>query len=344
MTLAPARVGVMNPYKSAWPTIVAAMMTGCVLRAQSADAPIVDMSSAGLKKTETELIGKARKLIEEKKLLSRDEVKQQLVNPMPQAVSLAPVRDKALSEEEVCDIGRKANLRVGYCYLCQHCDRWHLNLAGGYAIAEDVVATCDHVVNSDTGMREGYLIVVDQDRNVYPVTSLIARSVSMDAAILKVGDAKFAPLPLNADVRQGSRAFCYSNPMGQHGYFSDGVVNRFYWNQRYTGGDKDSLDSSRHLRVNFSTDWAPGSSGSAVLDQAGNAIGHVSEIFGMSPDRDTSAYLTLHIGIPAQGVRMLAEAAANPEEITRLSTMEAKERHPKKPASRIKAEAKKEEE
>ena len=33
-----------------------------------------------------------------------------------------------------------------------------------------------------------------------------------------------------------------------------------------------------HLRVNVSTDWAPGSSGSAVLDQCGNVIGHVSTI------------------------------------------------------------------
>jgi hypothetical protein len=30
--------------------------------------------------------------------------------------------------------------------------------------------------------------------------------------------------------------------------------------------------------MNVSTDWAPGSSGAAVLDGCGNAIGHVTEI------------------------------------------------------------------
>jgi hypothetical protein len=30
--------------------------------------------------------------------------------------------------------------------------------------------------------------------------------------------------------------------------------------------------------LQVSADWAPGSSGSAVLDQCGNAIGHVSEV------------------------------------------------------------------
>ncbi len=307
--------------------------------AQGVDASIVDMSPAGLKKAEQAIIEKARQLIKDQKPISRDEVKKQLLQPKPQAVALLPVKDVVLPLEEVSTLARKSNLRVGYCYLCERCDNWHLNLAGGYAIAEDVVATCDHVVNTATAMREGYLIIADHDGNVFPVTAVIARSAAMDAAILKVADAKFSPLPLNGKVKQGSLAFCYSSPMGQHGYFSDGIVNRFYWNSKYQGGELEKLDVARHLRVNFSTDWAPGSSGSAVVDQAGNAIGHVSEISGMSKNRETSAYLTVHIGIPAQAVRMLAEAASHPEEITRLSTLEAKESPAKKPAPKEKAAA-----
>jgi len=307
--------------------------------AQGVDTPIVDMSPAGLKKVEQSIIDKARQLIKDQKPISRDEAKKQLLQPKPQAVALLPVKDVVLPLEEVSTLARKSNLRVGYCYLCERCDNWHLNLAGGYAISEDVVATCDHVINSATAMREGYLIIVDHEGNVFPVTSVIARSAAMDAAILKVEDAKFSPLPLNSKVKQGSLAFCYSSPMGQHGYFSDGIVNRFYWNGKYQGGEFDKLDASRHLRVNFSTDWAPGSSGSAVVDQAGNAIGHVSEISGMSKNSETSAYLTVHIGIPAQSVRMLAEAASHPEEITRLATLEAKEGPVKKPAPKEKAAA-----
>ena len=307
--------------------------------AQSDETKIVDMSPTGLKKREQTILENAQKLIKDKKLLSVEEVNKQLRNPKPQAIELLPLNEKPLPEEEVSALAQAANLRVGYCYLCKRCDKWHLNMAGGYAIADGVVATCDHVVNTSTDMREGYLIVADHDGNVYPVTSVIARSAAMDAAIVKVADSKFTALPLNGGVKQGSKAFCYSSPMGQLEYFSDGMVNRFYWNPRYTGGDKNTLDVARHLRVNFSTDWAPGSSGSAVVDQAGNVIGHVSEISGMSKNRETSAYITLHIGIPAHGVRLLAEAAANPEEITRLATLEAKEGPLKKPVPVEKAAA-----
>ena len=214
-----------------------------------------------------------------------------------------------------------------------------MNLAGGYAISADAVATCDHVVDTTQTIREGYLIVADHDGNVYPVTSILARSVAMDAAIVRVEGGKLTPLPLNGGVRLGAAAYCYSSPLGERQYFSDGIVNRFLWSREYQGGDKKSLDVARHMRVNFSTDWAPGSSGSAVLDQAGNAIGHVSQIAGLSKNKAGGSMMTLHTGIPAYGVRLLAEALANPEDITRLSTLEAMEIAAKKTAPNEKAAA-----
>ena len=296
------------------------------LMAQGDGTPIVDQTPEGLKSAEAAIIAKVRPLIDAKKPLSRDEVKKRLLEPEAQAIALLPVKTKPLSREEVADTARAANLRVGYCYLCEKCEHWHLNLAGGYAIAPDVIATCDHVIDSMNKMREGYLIVVDQEGNTYPVTSVIARSASMDAALIRVEGADFKPLALNGDARQGASAYCYSSPLGQLGYFSEGIVNRFLWDRTYTGGDKESLDVARHLRVNFSTDWAPGSSGSAVLDQAGNVIGHVSQIAGLSRGgRNGQPMITLHTGIPAHAVRLLAEAAGDPAEIAKLAALEAEE-------------------
>lgn len=293
--------------------------------AQSDDSPIIDQTPINVKKADDAIIEKVNQLIKDKQMISYEELKKQLLNPQPQPIELLPAKQKALSTEEVAAVARVANLRVGYCYLCNKCEHWHVNLAGGYAIASDVVVTCDHVVNSMQEMREGYLIIADQQGNVFPVKSVLARSKAMDAVILRVANAKFSPLPLNGTVRQGAAAYCYSSPMGEMGYFSDGIVNRFLWNRPYNGGDKNSLDIARHMRVNFSTDWAPGSSGSAVLDQSGNAIGHVSEISNQMSDDNLGQMITLHIGVPAHGVRLLAEAMKNPEEITRLATMEAKE-------------------
>ncbi|MFM2171930.1 MAG: hypothetical protein RI957_2159 [Verrucomicrobiota bacterium] len=300
------------------------------LHSQSADTPIADQSIAGIKKADAAIIEKAKKLIAEKKLLSRTEVKKQLQQPQPKPVELIAVQTKSMALEDVSATARKANFRVGFCYLCPRCDHWHLNMAGGYPIAKDVVATCDHVVDSQVEMREGYLIVADHEGHVHPVTSVLARSIAMDAAILHCAGAEFAPLALNGSARQGAAAFCYSTPMSQQGYFSDGIINRFFWNQKYEGGDKEKLDVARHLRVNFSTDWAPGSSGSAVLDQCGNVLGHVSQISSLSKDRSSSAYVTLHTGVPAHGVKLLAEACRNPQEISRLCSLEVKENPVKK--------------
>lgn len=293
------------------------------LSAQGDGTPIIDQTPEGIKKANAALIAKIRPLIDAKKPLSRDEVKKRLPAPEPQAIAMPPVKTAPLSREEVAATARAANLRVGYCYLCENCDDWHISLAGGYPVAPDVVATCDHVIDSSRKMREGYLVVADQDGNVYPVTSVIARSATMDAALLRVEGADFKPLALNGTVQQGASAYCYSSPLGQLGYFSEGIVNRFLWDKTYKGGDKDLLDVARHLRVNFSTDWAPGSSGSAVLDQAGNAIGHVSQIAGLGRGKNSQSMITLHTGIPAHAVKMLAEADA--EEIKGLATLEAGE-------------------
>ncbi len=113
------------------------------LSAQSEGSPVVDQTPEGIKTANAAIIAKIRALIDGKKLLSRDEVKKRLLEPDAQAITLLPVKQKPLSREEVADVARAANLRVGYCYLCAKCDDWHLNLAGGYAIAPDVVATCD---------------------------------------------------------------------------------------------------------------------------------------------------------------------------------------------------------
>jgi len=296
------------------------------LMGQTEDTPIVDQTPEGIKRSNAELIEKIKPLIDAGKVLSREEVKKRLLEPEPQAIGLLPVKKQSLSREEVASVARASNLRVGYCYLCEKCDDWHLNLAGGYPVAPNVVATCDHVIDSSRKMREGYLIVADQEGNVFPVTSVIARSAAMDAALIRVEGADFPSLALNGGVGQGASAYCYSSPLGQLGYFSEGIVNRFLWDRAYRGGEKDTLDAARFLRVNFSTDWAPGSSGSAVVDQAGNAIGHVSQIAGLAGGKNMQPMITLHTGIPAHAVRMLAEAAANPEEIARLAKLEAGEK------------------
>jgi hypothetical protein len=292
---------------------------------QSADTPIYQQGGHGKKEANQRIIEQMHRLRKEGKLIAKNVIDKQMLEPKQQVVELQPVRDKGMPAHEVAAWARKTNLRVGYCYQCPRCDDWHLNLAGGYAIAEDVIVTCDHVLKTKTKMRDGYLLAVDHDGNVAGTVAVLARSEAMDVAILQVTGAKFTPVSLHRDVRQGAASYCFSHPLRQQGYFSEGIVNRFYWADTYRGEKEDTLDALRHLRVNFSNDWAPGSSGSPLFDQAGNVVGHVSTIAGLSHGSEKSPLMTLHTGAPARSVEALARAMSDPAEIQRIVGLDAKQ-------------------
>lgn len=223
-------------------------------------------------------------------------------------IKLPRTADKKLSDREIAQRSRQAHVRVGWHFLCKKCDHWHQNLAGGYLITADgAVATCYHVVEPDKNQREGYLVAANSEGQLLPVTEILAADESADAAIIRVKlPAPVAPLPLNSNVYPGDAAWCFSDPLGRSGYFSKGMVNRFYFQKRK--GDEA-------VRLEVSTDWAPGSSGSAVLDECGNAIGHVSEIStgGMPRSRgtnqSTTSVIVFHSAIPAADVLALVKSA-----------------------------------
>lgn len=295
-----------------------------------AQAPGVSIESTQPLFKNEPLIEKAKVLREAGKLLTTEKIAEMLKSPQPCAIQLPERGTKPLRGREVADHARSGYVRLGWYYLCPKCDHWHLLLSGGYAIAKDTVVTCHHCMQTNREMREGYFIAVDSAGNVLPVTAVLAKSQSMDAAILRVEGGEFTPLPLNDSVAPGDLAYCFSDPFDQLGYFSTGIVNRFFWRPDKNGAF-NSLEELKSLRVNVSTDWAPGSSGAAVLDECGNVIGHVSTISPMAetgrpaalspaegkpknqPPRDSfgsAVFITLHEAVPARSVIALAKSMA----------------------------------
>ncbi len=203
-------------------------------------------------------------------------------------LTLPPIRTTKLSSRELCDTGRRSHLRVGWAFVCDKCDQWHVNLAGGYVLTTNgAVATCYHVVQPERAMVKGCLLAADETGKVFPVTEILAANRYSDACIVRIAADGLAPLPLNTNASPGDAAFCYSDPLDHRGYFSSGVINRFY---QFPGRRPFSAPASAAYaptRLNVSTDWAPGSSGSAVLDECGNAIGHVSTI-AVAADEESS--------------------------------------------------------
>ncbi|MDB4271225.1 serine protease [bacterium] len=277
------------------------------LAAQAPGVPIFDQSKEGLKAEDQNIGAKAEKFLEEKKALSHEEVVAEIKNPEPVEITLAKPLERFLTAAEIAEKTALSTYRIGWAYLCKNCDHWHTNLGGGYAISADgLIATCAHVIDhKGIDMRKGALIAVDQAGKVYPVTKVHRYHRKMDAAIIRI-DAKTTPLALTDQVRPGDPAFCLSRPLKQGKYFSKGIVNRFFWD----GGSRENEDDRSvatlaYLKMNVSSRWAPGSSGSPVLDQCGNVIGHVALINNLGKGKEKPSLITVHAAIPARSVQAL---------------------------------------
>lgn len=229
------------------------------------------------------LMEQAKKLQGESALLSMTKALEQAQSTQCD-IALPAADSKPLTARERWQRARMSHLRVGQLYLCSKCVKWHLDLSGGYAITADgAVATCAHVIAPPPDMKEGWLVVATEEDVILPVTEVLACNMGTDCAILRVKSAQpLTPLPLSLDVSPGDAVWCFSDPDGRRGYFSEGIVSRFVKRSFLTKKEADKLPEGSELPkpvwLETTTDWAPGSSGSALMDQFGNGVGHVSEI------------------------------------------------------------------
>jgi S1-C subfamily serine protease len=255
-----------------WCCAVAVSLLAAVVRAQAPGVPIYEVPSPGEESAEERaLIQALERLRAQGGLLDFAASAAQLDRRTCELTLPQPVA-KPLAGPELWRLARASYVRVGFYYQCKNCDQWHLNLAGGYAIAAGgIVATCHHVIVPDEHeMKAGFLICADEAGRVHIVHEVLACDPDTDVAILRTG-AELPPLPLRTAVVPGEKVFLFSDPMGTRGFFSDGIVNRF-------ASEPVEGKATRRVVVDVSTDWAPGSSGAAVIDECGNVIGHVSTI------------------------------------------------------------------
>ncbi|MBL9176445.1 MAG: trypsin-like peptidase domain-containing protein [Verrucomicrobiaceae bacterium] len=252
-----------------------------IVRAQAPGVPVYAEGRGS--RPNAALMQQAKKLQEATALLPLTKATEQSMRGHCDIV-LPPADTKPLSARECWQRARSAHIRVGAYFLCSKCDRMHLDLAGGYAITADgAVATCAHVIAPPPNLKEGWLVAATEDDVLLPVTEVLACNVGTDCAIIRVkSDKPLTPLPLGFDVSPGDSVWCFSDPGGKRGYFSEGIVSRFVKRpfMRKKEADKlpQGIEVPKPVWLETTTDWAPGSSGSAIIDQFGNCIGHVSEI------------------------------------------------------------------
>lgn len=263
--------------------------------------PIMPATPAAPPAPPDPLLEIAGKMVMSGKFLDHTAVKEQLKQPKPERVALQTESTEAKSSRDIARLARTAHLRAGWYFRCTRCDKMHLNLGGAYAVAPDVIATANHVIEPPAVLKEGWLIVADENDEIFTTTAILGSDARSDAALVRVVAGGLKPLPLRGDVELGEPAYCFSDPLKHRGYFSAGIVNRLFSN--------DAKEDPSSQRLNVSTDWAQGSSGSAVLDENGNVIGHVARIqtFNSNPPPSTGTTLVMHEAIPAKTVLNLVK-------------------------------------
>jgi hypothetical protein len=212
-----------------------------------------------------------------------------------------PVKPLTLSHQklappELCDRLRQSTLAVGNYYKCPDCGEFHFNSSAGFVVGEDgVICTCCHVVQTeDEGVKESYLIAADDTGRVFPVQSVLAADTDSDTCLVKIDAPGLKPLPLRTGIRAGERVYCLSHPGGYFFMFTQGMVARL--NRKCN----DVLDEHGHtnglltrpiLFLNITAEFAPGSSGAPVVDEAGNVVAQVASIAdaGEAPAGNTNA-------------------------------------------------------
>jgi len=281
---------------------------------------------------ETEARKAAQELRKAGALLDADKVTEQ-ISRVSCKLTLPKPGTAKLGSRELYERSRKGHLRVGWFFEDKKAarpgkaagkdkneTRWRFNLSGGYVLTSDgAVATCFHVATPLDEETHGYLIALDDDGRVYPVTEILAASQDTDTCILRVKADNLTPLPLSTDVVPGDKSVCFSEPMGKRGFYSEGIVNRFFSRSIVKVKRKDNPPEHPPVWLEVSNEWAMGSSGSAVLDERGNAIGHVSEIMPVVDDQSDRSpkkrqmfpgtVIVFHDAIAAQQVIALIEVS-----------------------------------
>jgi serine protease Do len=217
----------------------------------------------------------------------------------------------------LCDHLRQSTLAVGSYYKCPDCGEWHFNSSAGFVVGEGgVICTCCHVVRAeDEGVKESYLIAADDAGRVFPVQSVLAADTESDTCFVKINASGLKPLPLRTGVRAGERVYCLSHPGGYYFMFTPGMVARLNRKRNEVldeHGHTNGLLTRPILFLNVTAEFAPGSSGAAIADEAGNVVGQVASI---ADDGEPSAGSTNAPASPSVPVRFCTAT----EEILRIT-------------------------
>lgn len=293
---------------------LSAAVLGLAFSAVSQQLPCIDDELLELRITQA-----CAKLRESGRLVSCATLLGQAAAGKTFAMARTAEKVQALEPPQVYERVQRSMRIVGHYYLCKECDEWHFAGASGFCIgSKGIVATCAHVLAADETMRDAYLVTADLEGNVWAVESVLSKDEGTDVAVLKTGEQNCVPLALRGSVQVGERVYCVSNPDHQFGFFSEGLVARWFL-QRDPGPEgsaRKPLDQvAPRTWLHVTCEFAKGSSGAPIVDSKGNVVGIAQSTSTVVYDEDAAVaetQLVFKIATPAMAlVALLPEAKAS---------------------------------
>ena len=200
-------------------SLLAVATLGCFYaHAQAPDVPICNQAG-GETQSQSRILDEARKIFAGGKALKLSQAKKQLKRSSCE-LSLANAGTTKLPAREVCIAARRSHLRIGWLYLCDKCGKWHLRLAGGYALSTSgAAATCFHVVEPGSTLRDGCLVAVTESGAVFPVAEVLAANRETDACIVRVAGGGLQAAGAQHEHLPGRHGLLLQRPRGAAGLF-----------------------------------------------------------------------------------------------------------------------------
>ncbi len=239
--------------------LLAVVLTHLVSVNTQAGAPLI-IDDAALTKNLANQIGK---FVEDKKVTPAKTLGVQLAQKKNATIKLPAARVNSLTDlygDRVGSVGI-----ISSVYKCTKCPHWHRS--GGatcWVLSEDgVMVTNHHVFEGKDHAGFGVLM---QDGKIAPVIEIIAADKNHDIAIFRVAGKGYTPIPLGNAQTVGGNAHIIAHPDSRFFTYSAGQVTRYY---------KDR-NRRKSYWMGVTAEYARGSSGGPVMDDAGNVIGMVS--------------------------------------------------------------------
>ena len=222
---------------------------------------------------------------------------------LAKAVTTAPASIAGLKLPDAAPADPAAAVfMVGTVYKCGKCDKWHPGgIASAWALTADGVMVSNyHVFEKATGAAMG---VCDREGRTYPVLEILAADKAADVAIFRVKAGQLSPLPVGPPAEIGSGVRVISHPDRRFFMQTSGEVARYH--RQPARKDKEAA-----VWMSITADYAKGSSGGPVIDEAGKVVGMVSStqsIYYESNNGQPKGALQMVVKncVPASAIRAL---------------------------------------